>query len=168
MSELKYKKGDKVVILPFDLMKQKFGLGAIGIPSCEATQFCSFLKSMETELCGTDRTVTITKTCDTSYEGDRFNECDFSDAHILGHAFKWGEEIEVSDDGVKWYKRRFAAYVPGHFHPVFVADRTHWKHARPIRTPEIEITVKRDGKELTVDELKELTVEQIKEGLSHG
>ena len=113
--------------------------------------------------------------------GDRYfydgSDLSISDDHILGYAFEWGEEIEVSQAGDEWVKRLFTAYAPGDSYPIrtfinFLKQKPNgqgsFNYARPIRTPDLEITVKRDGKELTADELAKLTLEEIKEGLSHG
>ena len=167
MSELKYKQGDKVVIYPWGFLEQKYGLHAGGSIKLKP----HFVTSMEHALAGTDRVVNIDLVDDTCYaatfpDGSLW---EISDEMILGPAFAWGEEIEVSDDGENWMLDRFCAYTPGATYAIRTLDNSGlFEHARPIRTPELEITVKRDGKELTVDELKELTVEQIKEGLSHG
>ena len=171
MSKLKYKKGDKVVILPFDLMKQKFGLTDTHIPTSSP-----FTAEMELSLLRTDRVIEIVADRTSTYnfkfpDGNYFTGCD---EMILGHAFAWGEEIEVSQDGKIWDKRRFLSYTPGIILPINVASIAMneasqlYKHARSIRKHEIEITVKRDSKELTVAELAKLTVEDIRDGLSHG
>ncbi len=169
MSKLKYKEGDKVVIKPWGLMEQEYGLDEDG----DINTGSSFNASMEKELAETDRTTTIESATDNDYAAKLKTSWDFTDDMILGHAFKWGEEIEVRDgEKQDWVKELFCAYLPGVTLPVVClrgdGHYARYEHARPIRKPEIEITVKRDGKELTVSELAKLTVEQIKEGLSHG
>ena len=179
MSELKYKKGDEVVILPWGLMEQGHGLKSNGYIDIRP----AFTTEMEQGLSGTDRITQIISVGEDYYRAKIDSEWMLCDEMILGYAFEWGQEIEVRDsDARDWRKRKFAGYVPGFIFAVntfagFDQDgecstRDTYKFARPIHKPDIEpdikITVKRDGKELTVDELTKLTVEEIKVGLSHG
>lgn len=168
---MKYKQGDKVVIKPWGLMKEEYGLDYAG----NIDTGTSFLQTMETKLKGTDRVVVIRECRDGT--GDYFTEPTLNysipEECILGYAFEWGEEIEVSDDGNIWMPKVFVGYLPGNqCGPACACDKVYEKgclcvnsrkFARPIRKPEIEITVKINGKESTLKDISEETLLKIRE-----
>jgi len=155
---MKYKKDDKVVINPWGLMQQRHGLdkdGNIKTPN-------PFTVNAESQLIGRDRVVTIN--CENGespiLEFRSGMTCWGCDEMILAHAFEWGEEIEVSDDGDMWDKRLFLSYTPGVILPINVACMTMnkasklYRFARPIRKPDVKLTVEIGGKILTASEIK--------------
>ncbi len=154
---MKYEKGDRVVFKPRGLMEQ---------------ESLSFSNANENALRGTDRAVTITDTFeDGTYGCDHLGYCVSTDA-ILGYAFEWGEEIEVSNDGENFAKKLFIAYTPGSGYPYRAMSHTTdtgtpqgahgYTYARPIRKPEIEITVKINGEESTLLHISEETMLRIR------
>lgn len=86
---------------------------------------------------------------------------------ILGHAFEWGQEVEVGNDGNTWMRAYFWAYVPGAKDTVRTAGRgvgfaQVWAYARPIRTPEL---IEIDGKKYDAKAVRERIAElkEVKE-----
>jgi hypothetical protein len=140
-----YRVGDLVLIGPDEWIKENGGT-----------------KRSYSSRLGADRTGVIENQAP-DLLGIRFNDGSYSGVeikHILGHAFKWGQEIKVSDDGIRWYEpKKFVGYAPGKRFPVLVTDDTgsSYKYARPIRKPAIL--------ELTLDQIAEkfnVPVETIK------
>ncbi len=151
---MKYKKHDRVVIKPWKLMEKEFGLTDNGHIS--GGSVC-FLCQMERALKGTDRVIELGEELSLYYKTTFPNGSDWNitDDHILGYAFEYGEEIEVSDGGKNWYKAIFSTYHPrGGSLSVMTTD-TYYKHARPIRTPDIKITVEYGGEKLTPDQIRD-------------
>jgi len=124
-------KGDRVVIKPDALCKSN-KLTFSRLPS----------------LTGTDRVVTITGSACSDECGARYPNSDkewhIDEDWILGYAFDYGEEIEVSDNGQTWFKRRFCAYVPDRNFLVCTRN-SMYMYARPIKEPTIKITVEVNG-----------------------
>lgn len=141
MSEYKqvYKVGDEVVIKP-DALCNNPDLSYLG------------------PLAGTDRVMELIR-----HDGSDGDTCfratikraDYAycliTTDILGHHFSYGEEIEVSDDGERWYKELFIAYCPGVQRQVrslvtmATGVTTRWKFARKIKEPVIKVTVEVNG-----------------------
>ena len=156
-----YKVGDKVVIKPWGLMEREYGLakgGSISWP-------CRFGRDIEYSLAGTDRAVVID-----AWDGSDGTllvvlpngQSRWAPVNaILGYAFEWGEEIEVSDDGQSWVMGQFRNFRPGLRYPV-LAGACPFKFARPIRKPEIEITVKINGKTASLKDISEETLKAIR------
>jgi len=138
MYKPRYKPGDRVVIKPWKLMEEQYGLNDLGYIKVAA----AFSPKMEKRLKGTDRVITL---------GEVFREKFFNGTGhlehfkisldmILGYAFEYGDEIEVSDVGEAWYPRVFSNYHPMEQNsPVRVGKRidskstTGWKYARPLQ-----------------------------------
>lgn len=153
-TDMKYKVGDRVVIKPWLLMEKQYGLDGCGnINTCGPNdKGCSFWPKQERMLKGTDRVVVITEVEEWFYFGKQLDRLGFTDDNILGYAFDYGEEIEVSDDGRTWDVRRFISYTPGSvltinaLNPTFGSDFIRglpfgsllYKFARPIQEPVIE------------------------------
>lgn len=95
----------------------------------------------------------------------------------IAHNFSYREEIEVSHDGFNTKaKRLFVGYLEGNDAPFVcvsygweeefnkglpIALQT-WKYARKIRKPDIQVTIKRDGVEVTTADLSNEDREQVK------
>ena len=144
MYKTEYKTGDRVVIKPWKLMEEQYGLNDIGYIKVAA----AFSPKMEKRLKGTDRVVTL---------GEVFREKFFngtghlkgfevSPDAILGYAFEYGDEIEVSDDGAEWRPWVFSSYDPANLNLLVRATEVScsnssagWKDARPVQ---VKIIVK--------------------------
>ena len=108
-----YKTGDRVVIKPWKLMEKQYGQHpahySIGVDQ-------SFTFGMEKCLAGTDRVVELGKREETLpgvFNGTgTLRMYDISIDMILGYAFAYGEEIEISDNGKDWHVRIFSTYDP--------------------------------------------------------
>jgi len=138
MYKPEYKTGDRVVIKPWKLMEEQYGLNNVGYIKVAA----AFSLKMEKRLKGTDRVVTL---------GEVFREKFFngtghlkgfyiSPDAILGYAFECGDEIEVSNTGIHWSSRVFSGYDPmSQDEPVrgnsfgSVDITLGWKFARPVQ-----------------------------------
>jgi len=158
---MKYKKGDEVVIKPWGLMEQKYGLDDTGHIVC-GVEIIHFTPEMEFALQGTDRTLELKPYSTEAYKSVLPNKERFTivDEMILGYAFEWGEEIEVRDSsGQDWKKNIFRGYAPGSTWPV-ICIRSAFKYARPIRKPEIEITIKINDKDATPDDISDETMQK--------
>ena len=156
---LRYKIGDRVVIKPWGLMVKQFGFFGTEI-KCKNTFTCE----MERNLKGTDRVITINYVCSEGhpYETDvLLKGCVISDDMILGYAFEYGEEIEVGDISGEWNKHKFVSYIPGDEWPVNT-DCSHYRFGRPIRKPEIEITIKINGEVSKLSDISEETLAKIR------
>ncbi len=173
---MKYKKGDKVVIKPWALMEKQYGVddaGDIKTTFNNSEMHCFFMRAMEKVFVGTDRVVTMQSTETARIGGTLFEICDDM---ILGYAFEYGEEIEISGDGKVWDKRVFLSYSPGSALPVSTVN-PHYRaaihqgdtvatqcfaFARPIQPDIIEITCKVNGKEQPLSYLSEETLLKIR------
>lgn len=129
---MKYKVGQKVVVKPSALLV-----------SGDATN---------NHLDGTDRVVTI-KGIDYTDPSKQAYTALFPDgnwyylyeANILGPHFKYGQEIEISDNGTKWKVKKFACHnpSPNSNYPIGCSEE-NFTYARPIQpTPE---TIEVEGK----------------------
>ena len=138
MYKPEYKTGDRVVIKPWALMEEQYGLNIPGNISIKVT----FTLEMEECLKNTDRVIKLgEKLQDTLFVGtghlEHFN---ISSEMILGYAFEYGDEIEVSDTGKEWYLKVFSSYNPMEQNfPVRAGKRIDstctagWKYARPVQ-----------------------------------
>ena len=155
---MKYKIGDRVVIKPWLLMEKQYGLTSGG----NIASLVGFMHNQEKALQGTDRVLSIGEE-----SGDRYFCGGFpssiSDDHILGYAFAYGEEIEVSDDGDNWFKRTFSSYRPGCVNLIGTTTSVNM-HARPIQAPVIEVTCKVNGEDKPLSFLSEETLLKIRGG----
>ena len=138
MYKHEYKTGDRVVIKPWELMKSQYGMVSEQVINVKTT----FPGYMEDRLTGTDRVVELGEVI----RGELFKgtghleNYNISTGMILGYAFEYGEEIEVSDDGEKWRSRTFSGYDPASQNePVrgslfgSVNITLGWKYARPVQ-----------------------------------
>jgi hypothetical protein len=126
-----YRVGDKVLIAPEEFLKSK-GIELAG----------------ETNLLGTDRVVELRGTypngcwmaCKEIGCGVLAMQCHFDipESAILGHSFKWGEKIEVSDDGNSWFPETFGTFSPCKRLSVYSNGGVPYRYARPIREKEEE------------------------------
>lgn len=169
-----YKVGARVVIKPWLMMEREFGLDGDG----DIDGKISFFASSEKQLKGKDRIVDICRVRD-GVNGDYFsNQLHFSfgDDHILGYAFAYGEEIEVSKNDKDWYTKTFIHYRPGSCNPYFAANDIDtcarpigvhgFAFARTITEPEIEVYCKINGKREPLSYLSKETVLKIHKGES--
>lgn len=126
-----YREGDRVVLKPKALLEKEFEIGCAGY----------FREEVEPHLVGSDRVVEIQRgpgDCN-SYEvklPDGKRRVGIFGDGILGYAFEWNEEIEVSFNGEAWSRSRFRGYIPGTEFPV-AAKRPNeleglYKYARPL------------------------------------
>lgn len=119
-----YRVGDRVVIAPDGWLKEK-----------------GIAPGLKDSFRGTDRVVTLKNFSVTAEEwciekesGDAFFW--IPEAAILGHAFEWGEKIEVFDEEDNmWYPSKFRAYVPG-MNCYVRSEFFGYRFARPIRKEE--------------------------------
>lgn len=165
---MKYKKGDKVVIKPWGLMEKEYGLGNEGQIRAGIRRWTEHYEQC---IKGSDRSYEIYTVADDYYfiEIPDCRSCHITDEMILGHAFAWGEKIEVRDgDGQDWVRERFCAYLPGRKLPVVCLrdDSNHARYwfARPIRKPEIELTCKINGELRPLSDISEETLLKIRKG----
>ena len=159
---MNYKKNDRVVIKPWKQLEME---GEIDIDSSINCDGVSFVDSMESGLKGTDRVVKIESVRSNSYKAvfPDGKEWAIGDAMILGYAFEFGEEIEVSNNGRNWEPAKFSAYAPGHLRPVKTTQPpAGHKYARPIRKPDIKITVEVNGKKSKLSDISEETLLKIR------
>jgi hypothetical protein len=117
MKAYKYQVGDRVVLRPDKQI-------------CNPGFDISILK-------GTDRVVEICCVIERGYKAEFPNGkvWHICDNWILGPAFEWGEEIEVSDDGIVWERDKFCAYRPGSPNEIATLNAVY-KHARKIKPKE--------------------------------
>jgi len=122
---MKYKVGDTVVIKPWELIKGRDNHYFSRSTHDAALQY-------------TDRSVIMEEVRSDYYEGvSRGTDCGFcfADDDILGHAFEYGDEIEVSDDRENWFTYRFSHYyyLHGSICSIMTPRGISWKYARPIQ-----------------------------------
>ena len=146
MSDYKpqYKAGDRVVIKPWKMMEEQYGL--VGESDHIDTGDSYFTKSMERAL-PESRIIEITKIVPYGnylWEGAWGKHI----AHevILGYAHEYGGEIEVSNDGYNWRKAPFVALMPVIKYPVVVRglwstvsfrySRVSFRYSRPVQKQE--------------------------------
>jgi len=138
MYKTEYKTGDRVVIKPWKLMEEQYGLDSTGSIEVKAT----FTEKMEECLKGTDRVVTLGgRFLCGSFDGTgHLKGFEVSPDAILGYAFECREEIEVSNTGIHWSSRVFSGYDPmSQDEPVrgnsfgSVDITLGWKYARPVQ-----------------------------------
>ena len=144
MYKPEYKTGDRVVIKPWALMEERYGLDSTGSIEVKAT----FTEKMEECLKGTDRVVTLGgRFLCGSFDGTgHLKGFEVSPDAILGYAFEYGEEIEVSDTGAEWHPWLFSSYDPANLNLLVRATEVScsnssagWKYARPVQ---VKIIVK--------------------------
>jgi len=137
MYKHEYKTGDRVVIKPWKLMEGQYGLYARRYINTALV----FIPDAEACLKGTDRVIELGEATQGRFKGTgRLKEYEISTDMILGYAFEYGEEIEVSDDGEKWQPKIFSGYdsfntnLPIRANTVgHIADTVGWKYARPVQ-----------------------------------
>lgn len=126
---MKYELSDKVVIKPRKLIEEQGNMTDDSDIVCRA-------------LDGTDRVVSFLcydepgeETCWIRTKDGK--ELAILESIILGHAFEYGDEIEVSDDEEEWIPAKFYNYKPGHTFKYETPDE-YFQFARPIRKPKLE------------------------------
>ena len=127
---MKYQEGDKVVIKPRKLIEEQ------GNMTDHSDVICHVLE-------GTDRVVSFLRYAELgkgvcwirTKDGEDFA---IPESIILGHAFEYGEEIEVSRDGKKWIPVKFYNYRLGDAFYVYETLNEDFQFARPIRKPKLE------------------------------
>ena len=153
---MKYKKGDKVRVREWDGMKREFGVD----DHCWIKTPLYNFTPMMGEYCG--KVVTIKEVYDNYY---KIEEDDFSwtDDMFEGYAFKYGDKVEVSNDGNCWQERIYVGYIDGAILPyICVADSDvdlfysrkrfniyYWKYVRPIQKKHVIVI---DGREIQISE----------------
>ena len=154
MYKPEYKTGDRVVIKPWKLMEEQYGLTSKGVIKIPA----SFTPKMEGRLCDTDRVIELDKaTPNSTFWGTgRLKEYEISTDMILGYAFECGDEIEVSNTGIHWSLRVFSGYDPmSQDEPVrgnsfgSVGITLGWKYARPVQKKIIIKFLNERGEDIT-------------------
>lgn len=156
---MKFNPGDKVRVRQWKAMERQYGLTSRGnIPAGE-----SFTTAMK-RFCG--KVVTIASADVVGHYKIKEDNGDFwwTDDMFEGHAFEYGDLIEVSDNEENWYKRIYVGYTDGAAYPyrVVCPDMENvgrfksgqkystyaFIHARPIGTHTITI----DGKTVAISE----------------
>jgi len=171
---MNYQEGDRVFIKPQKLLKQEYGVDSDNDLCCGAIWF---RQDMEEDLKGRNRIATITEVQEQWYrvklDGDE-DEWNFflSDEMIAGYAFDWGEEIEVRDndrDEKDWRIRTFYGFIAGREYSYSAggpclryAGGSCWRYARPIRKPDIKITVEINKKPAKLSEISEETLLRLR------
>jgi len=120
-----YKVGDKIV------MKSD----ALCIGECTLNGDRCVLNCLK----GTDRVLTISEIGDDFFltNGEVLDDSWYvSTCDILGYAFDYGEEIEVSDTGHEhdWNPHKFNSYSPENVYSI-MTDQHSYRYARPITKP---------------------------------
>lgn len=155
---MKYKVGDKVRVRQWEaMMRQGEPLsGDISFPG----KPWLFIK-MNKKFCG--QIVTIKEVMGDCYRIVEDNGgYHWIDEMFEGYAFKYGEAIEVSDDGKQWERRIYTGYIDGAEWPYACVDSVDeskfgagknfaigtWKYARPV--PKHTIII--DGIEIRVSD----------------
>lgn len=159
MSNMKYKVGDIVTIRQWDAMAREFGIGEDG--AIKKDDGYIFLKEMK-YLCGAQ--VDIINVLDGNYRVRDLVNHDTWSIHdwAIAHNFTYGEEIDVSDDGINWESDGwlFVGYIDGaefrftttdkfgrkSFREKKEYDTWIWKYARKIVKPKFEVDVRLNGK----------------------
>ena len=127
---MKYQADDKVVIKPKGLIEEQGNMTGHSDIICHALE-------------GTDRVVSFLRygelgegVCWVKLKNNQ--EFAIPESIILGHAFEYGEVIEVSRDGKKWFQEKFYQYRIGDAFYVYETPNEYFKFARPIRKPKLE------------------------------
>jgi len=110
---MKYKVGDKVRVRQWEAMLRGNKL------VCDSISFLGtpFL-SPKTNRNFCRQVVTIKEAWDDHYHIEEDNrKCCWIDEMFEGYAFKYGEVIEVSQTGERWYKAIYVAYADGSSRP---------------------------------------------------
>jgi len=152
MYKHEYKTGDRVVIKPWELMKSQYGMVSEQVINVKTT----FPGYMEDRLTGTDRVVELGEVI----RGELFKgtghleNYNISTGMILGYAFEYGEEIEVSDDGAEWRPRVFSGYDSlNQEKPVRAVEdcgtTIGWKYALPVQKRIITKFFNERGEDIT-------------------
>jgi hypothetical protein len=156
---MKYEKGTKVIVKPFQLLANQHKTNKYGDIVRDGVDGALILSSYAEDcLRGTDRAVTVVKYSASCYEYlvqfPRDEKRWIGEEAIIGHAFSYGAEIEVRDtENGEWIRGIFVGYVPGSIWPVYVVtqnndramfqegkefDKAGYRFARPIPKPESE------------------------------
>lgn len=164
---MKYKVGDRVFIKPWKLMEKECGLYKDGDIKCKGM----FTHNMEKDLMGRNRIAKISSVY-RAYYGIQLDGQEFEwryiifDDMIAGYAFDYGEKAEFSDDEGTWQILSFWGFAPGVYYPYLAGSNAPlygWRYARPLpKEPEIEITVKINGKEAKLSDIPDEILRKIK------
>ena len=139
---MKYKKGDKVRVRQWKAMEREFGenleYGLILTPlhfTIEMSNYCG-------------KVVTISEVWNDYYRIKEDNGASmWTDDMFEGYAFEYGEEVEFSNDELRWKRGIYVGYIDGTAFPYkavhpsdvdsFKAGEVYsnvgWKYARPIK-----------------------------------
>lgn len=77
-----------------------------------------------------------------------------------------GEMVEVSDNNIDWFEKKFICVHNGSKHPFVVCvpeldeDVEAYKHIRQIQKPKLDIKITVNGEEKTLEELNEIVNNQ--------
>ena len=88
-----------------------------------------------------------------------------ADYMIEAEAFAVGDEVEVSDDGINWYKAKYTGFRYKQEYR-YLGNRSGsgaYKYCRRVQEPTIEISVKINGKEAKLSDISEETLAKIKQ-----
>jgi len=169
---MKWKKGQRVFIKPLELMKKQYATTELGQVVRDDGIFTA---RTEDKLKGTDRIVTIAKVSPRNYQVDRLPDYLITDEMIAGEAFDYGEKVLVSD-GDFWAEVIFVGFIAEAEFPYMGVNRNEedgylqgkafgieaWKKAKKIHPETLEITIKRNGKEISPDTLSKETWENLR------
>lgn len=150
--------GESYVVKPWKLMESQYGLNSFGSIDIKH----AFTKKME-ELLPSNRVIEIERIPGPKNFG-RWQNCSIIPEMLLGPAFEWGEEIEVSDYAVEWCKLYFWGYAPdkdGRW-----AINGSWHYGRRIQKPQIKLTVKINGEDVDPSAISEETWNNLRKGLA--
>ncbi len=166
---MKYKVGDKVRVRQWKAMVLQYGVNTYGqivhngfVMDFRYRKLC----------CGSVATISSITHTDHWLEEDKSVSC-WADYMFEGYAFEYGDEIEVSDDGVNWFIHYYIGYidVDAGWCPHYITkENWMWKwginkyyYARPIQKPQIEIDVKINGKPSKLSDISDETFKKLKE-----
>ena len=80
--------------------------------------------------------------------------------------FEAGEEVEVRNPIGGWHKREYLGFMDGKhwcYQRYDEESATVWPQIRKVKQPEIDITVKINGKEAKLSDISEDTLKKIRE-----
>ena len=135
-------------------MKTQYGIVSEQIIATKAT----FPEHMEDRLKGTDRVVELGEAVQGGFfKGTgHLENYNISTDMILGYAFEYGDEIEVSDMGKAWYPKVFSSYDPANLSLLVRATEVRcsdssagWKYARPVQEEIIVKFFNRQSEDIT-------------------
>jgi len=151
---MKFKVGDKVRVRQEKALEREFGVKPNG------TIKCDLVADMK-RFCG--QVVTIKEVHYTSYHIEEDNgKWAWTDAMLEGYAFEYGDEIEVSNNGMQWFILPYIGYLDGADFPYCVVvdydvnnfkrgknfATSGYKYARPLQKTRVEVEIKVNGKKV--------------------